>query len=255
MKDVAGTLDHGADRTAKDLGRRALRAVLVTLCVIGFVAILRPGSSLPMRMHLLPTITVIEPRLSDYAANAQAVDEQSMSPAELMTRWEPFIVEASQRFSVPASWIRAVMRMESGGRTMLAGRPIQSDAGAMGLMQLMRQTYDEIRTRYGLGSDLHDPRDNIFAGAAYLSELRKKYGYPALFAAYNAGPGRLEQHLFRKRALPRETRNYIAGAVQFVGGTDRRAEAELAQLISVRVSKRAKSRVKARYAANTGGAA
>src|SRR5690606_37973063 len=89
-----------------------------------------------------------------------------MSPA--VARWTPLIREASRRFGVPEAWIAAVMRAESGGRTHLDGRPIVSRAGAMGLMQVMPGTYAAMRRRYGLGSDPHDPRDNIMAGTAYL---------------------------------------------------------------------------------------
>ena len=43
-----------------------------------------------------------------------------------------------------------------------------SPKGAMGLMQIMPDTWSELRSRYGLGADPYDPRDNIIAGAAYL---------------------------------------------------------------------------------------
>jgi hypothetical protein len=136
-------------------------------------------------------------------------DEDGMSPKALLDRWQPFISEASKRFAVPEKWIRAVIRVESGGRTILLGKPITSDAGAMGLMQLMRDTYNEMRTRNGLGADPYNARDNILAGTAYLRELYTRYGYPHLFAAYNAGPGRLEGHLHKGQALPAETRAYV----------------------------------------------
>ena len=127
-----------------------------------------------------------------------------------LDRWQRFIAEASRRFGVPEAWIRAVMQAESGGRTMLDGRPITSRAGAMGLMQVMPDTYEEMRRAHGLGSDPHDPRDNILAGAAYLRAMYDRYGYPGLFAAYNAGPGRYEEHLRTGRPLPAETHAYIA---------------------------------------------
>jgi soluble lytic murein transglycosylase-like protein len=146
------------------------------------------------------------PGASDTAADNE---ESAMSPKALMDRWQPLISEASKRFAVPENWIRAVMRIESGGRTVLFGRPITSGAGAMGLMQLMGDTYNEMRARNGLGADPYDARDNIMAGAAYLRELYMKYGYPRLFAAYNAGPGRLEEHLHSGHALPAETRTYV----------------------------------------------
>jgi len=143
--------------------------------------------------------------------------EVARAPRSLMKRWDPIIAEVSRKVGISESWIRAVIRMESGGRTMKGNRPIRSGAGAMGLMQLMPGTYAEMRARYGLGKNAYDPRDNILAGAAYLRILYKKYGYPAMFAAYNTGPGNLENHLYRGRSLPAETRNYVKGVPGFLG--------------------------------------
>jgi soluble lytic murein transglycosylase-like protein len=145
--------------------------------------------------------------------------EQTMSHAQLMARWKPLIGQASKRFGVPESWLRAVMQAESGGRTMLAeNKPIVSDAGAMGLMQLMPQTWREMRSLYGLGSDPFDPHDNVFAGAAYLRWLRGKYGYPTMFAAYNDGPGNLEERLKSGGLLPKETQLYLVDVTAGIEG-------------------------------------
>jgi len=128
-----------------------------------------------------------------------------------VTRWQPVIAEAASTFALPEAWVAAVMASESGGRTVLNGRPITSSAGAMGLMQIMPGTYQDLRKQFGLGSDPHTPRDNILAGTAYLQQMYRRYGYPAMFAAYNAGPGRYEDFLHRRRPLPAETIAYIAG--------------------------------------------
>ena len=134
--------------------------------------------------------------------------EASMSSSQLLNRWDSVITEASQRFHVPKAWIRAVMRQESGGRTMLGeNQPIVSRAGAVGLMQVLPATYDQMAERHKLGDDPFDARDNIMAGAAYLRWLHERYGFPKMFAAYNAGPGRVE-HGGR---LPAETRAYVGG--------------------------------------------
>jgi hypothetical protein len=116
-----------------------------------------------------------------------------------------WIATASQRFGLPQSWIRAVMRAESAFDPRAT-----SHAGAMGLMQVMPDTYAELRTRYGLGPDPYSPADNILAGAAYLRELYDRYGPAGFLAAYNAGPGRYREHLETGRPLPRETRLYVA---------------------------------------------
>lgn len=130
--------------------------------------------------------------------------------ADPLDHWVAPVAEAALRFGVPVEWIRRVMRAESAGRTTLNGRPIVSRAGAMGLMQLMPGTWREMRALLGLGPDPHDPRDNILAGTAYLRMMYDRFGYPGLFAAYNAGPARYSQHLATGRRLPRETVAYVA---------------------------------------------
>ena len=98
----------------------------------------------------------------------------------------------------------------SGGNQYQNGQLITSSAGAMGLMQVMPETYDELQGRYSLGDDPFDPHDNILAGTAYLREMYDIYGSPGFLAAYNAGPRRLDDYLSNNRALPDETRRYVA---------------------------------------------
>ncbi len=124
------------------------------------------------------------------------------------------IAEASQRFGIPPTWIVAVMRTESAGNV----RAISS-AGAMGLMQVMPDTWAELRIRYGLGRDPNDPRDNILAGTAYLREMWDRYGnVAAMLAAYNAGPGRYDEYRATSRPLPAETRAYVAALTPILIG-------------------------------------
>lgn len=128
---------------------------------------------------------------------------------ERLAPWSAFIDEASLRFDIPRAWIEGVIMTESGGRTRLNGRPITSRAGAMGLMQVMPVTYEAMRIAQALGTDPYDPHDNILAGTAYLRAMYDRFGYPGLFGAYNAGPGRYEASLHGVR-LPSETRTYLA---------------------------------------------
>jgi hypothetical protein len=123
-----------------------------------------------------------------------------------------FVAEASHRFAIPSVWIRAVMRAESLGDVRAL-----SPKGAMGLMQIMPETWAELRLRYGLGADPFDPHDNITAGAAYLRELYDRYGERGFLAAYNAGPGRYEDHLTTGRSLPAETLSYMAAVASLIG--------------------------------------
>ncbi len=158
----------------------------------------------------------------------------------VMDQWEPLIAESSRRFGLPEAWIRSVMRAESGGLTMLNGRPITSRAGAMGLMQVMPETYEKMRLQLGLGGDPYDPHDNVLAGAAYLREMYDLFGYPDLFAAYNAGPVRLDSYLIYGEPLPQETLDYLArigpGVMEIVLATRVQATASIASLAPSRRS-------------------
>jgi len=102
------------------------------------------------------------------------------------------------------------MRAESGGHEYLNGQLTVSPAGAMGLMQLEPETYQEMAARYGLGADPFNPYNNIMAGTAYIHEMYAVYGSPGFLAAYNAGPGRLDSYMDYHNPLPHETTKYVA---------------------------------------------
>ena len=119
--------------------------------------------------------------------------------------WQTHISEASERFNIPESWIKAVIKVESNGEVNAV-----SHKGAMGLMQLMPRTWEELRSAHNLGADPFSPRTNILAGTAYLKAMYDDVGYPALFAAYNAGPARYKTHLRTGKPLPKETQTYVA---------------------------------------------
>ena len=179
---------------------RAFRGVLA----LGLLAVLaacanQPGGS--------DTDVPIAQEAEFYRAHARSYYAPP-GPAE--DPWGPYIREASKRFDVPEEWVRAVIQQESGGKLFHDGQLVTSGPGAMGLMQLMPPTYDEMRATYNLGGDAYEPHDNIMAGTAYLRQLYDVYGSPGFLAAYNAGPGRLEDFITRNRTLPRETRNYVA---------------------------------------------
>ena len=127
---------------------------------------------------------------------------------------QDLIAEASRRFGVPASWIAEVMAVESRGRTGAL-----SPQGAIGLMQVMPETYADMRARYGLGANPWEPRDNVLAGTAYLRLLYDRYGAPGFLVAYNAGPGRWDDYRLRARPLPAETVAYLARLGPVVGGS------------------------------------
>ncbi|MBN9251239.1 MAG: hypothetical protein BGO03_09945 [Mesorhizobium sp. 61-13] len=157
---------------------------------------------------LLSGLTILTP-----APGVQAQDE-SVSGPTIDARFDPFITETSARFRIPEAWIRAVLAAESAHDVRAV-----SSAGARGLMQVMPDTWDELRDRYRLGDDPFDPRDNILAGTAYLREMLDRYGtIGGMLAAYNAGPARYDEYLANGRALPAETRAYVAALAPLLGG-------------------------------------
>lgn len=127
--------------------------------------------------------------------------------------WSAHIREAAERFAIPERLLRAVMHVESVGDVDAV-----SNKGAMGLMQIMPATWEDLRTRYRLGDNPYQPRDNILAGAAYLREMLDRFGRNGFLAAYNAGPGRYEEHLATGRPLPRETIDYVRKLAPVING-------------------------------------
>jgi hypothetical protein len=106
--------------------------------------------------------------------------------------------KAGRLFSLPENLVRAIVAVESGGRTNAV-----SGKGAVGLMQLMPDTAREMGVR--------DPRnawDNLVGGAKYLARQLERFGrLDQALAAYNAGPGAVEKH----DGVPPfpETRDYV----------------------------------------------
>lgn len=164
----------------------------------------RPARRVALRLLsglLLPTLLV-------GSSDAQADAVLQSAPSD---PYAAHIAEASQRFAIPAAWIRAVIARESAGDARAV-----SSAGAQGLMQIMPPTWGELRVRWLLGQDPFDPRDNILAGTAYLSEMHDRFGSPGFLAAYNAGPARYEAYL-AGRPLPAETLAYVTKLSPLIG--------------------------------------
>ena len=85
---------------------------------------------------------------------------------------------------------------------------IVSDAGAIGLMQILPATGEELALRLGIpwegARTLFDPVANVRLGIAYLKELSDRYGNTNIaLAAYNWGPGHIDRRLRRGTPLPR----------------------------------------------------
>ena len=97
----------------------------------------------------------------------------------------PLIQQAAQHEGLDAALLRAVAQQESGFRSCAVSRK-----GAMGLMQLMPATAQELGVH-----DPFDPAENLSSGARLLKQLLERFGGDTALAlgAYNAGPGRVEE--------------------------------------------------------------
>ena len=190
--------EHGGKLTA--LGRDRLRPLhchFRSMMQAGSVCIMLALASGPASAE-----SAAQPRPGDTFAERFAAADV----------WAASIAEASRRFDIPETWIRAIMRVESHGDARAV-----SPKGAMGLMQIMPPTWDEVRARHGLGTDPCEPHDTINAGAAYLAQMRDRYGMPGALAAYNAGPARYEEHKLLGVPLPGETAAYLDKLTPVIG--------------------------------------
>lgn len=113
-------------------------------------------------------------------------------------RFDDLLAKASERHGVSFALLKAVVAAESGFDPSARSR-----AGAVGLMQLMPATAEELGV-----SDRTDPAQNIDGGTRYLAMLLRLFPSERLaLAAYNAGPGRVAR-LARIPAIP-ETQAYV----------------------------------------------
>ncbi|HEX8986305.1 MAG TPA: lytic transglycosylase domain-containing protein, partial [Bryobacteraceae bacterium] len=107
----------------------------------------------------LPAATVLrfEPEFTPAAPAGTVPPQPAIAPQQLVT-------EAARRWNLPPAFLHSIVKAESGYRANAV-----SPKGAIGLMQLMPATAREF------GADPRDPRQNLEAGARYLSELLQKY--------------------------------------------------------------------------------
>jgi soluble lytic murein transglycosylase len=136
------------------------------------------------------------------------------------------VVTQAQQSGIEPAWAYGILRAESAWMS-----DARSGADARGLMQLLPGTAELVAKRNGLnwggGDTLYDPTVNITLGTRYLAQMAERYnGSPWLAsAAYNAGPGRVDQWLTARGTLTpdlfvatipfKETREYVARVMAF----------------------------------------
>jgi soluble lytic murein transglycosylase-like protein len=115
------------------------------------------------------------------------------------------IESAARTNDLPVEYFARVIWQESRFQPNVVGPRTRSGERALGIAQFMPRTAAERRLL-----DPFDPVEALPKSAAFLAELRDRFGNLGLAAAaYNAGPGRLREFMAGTRALPAETRSYV----------------------------------------------
>lgn len=106
-------------------------------------------------------------------------------------KYETEVIKYANLYEVDEDLIFAIIKAESN-----FDPDASSSKGAIGLMQLMYDTADDVAEIVGIGIDkqsLAEPETNINLGTKYISILIDKYGNLELaLAAYNAGSGNVD---------------------------------------------------------------
>jgi soluble lytic murein transglycosylase-like protein len=113
------------------------------------------GARLDHALYLCAGIAAIS-LIGGGVAHAEPI---AARPQNVTTAVDPFaatIANASQRFGITASWIRAVMQVERLGNVRAL-----SSKGAMRPMQITPEVWAALRSRYDLGADPYDAHDNV----------------------------------------------------------------------------------------------
>jgi soluble lytic murein transglycosylase-like protein len=125
--------------------------------------------------------------------------------SNLTDLYDHVISEASKRHGVSFSLLKALIKTESDFNPQAV-----SSAGARGLMQLMPENIKILKIK-----NPFDPRENIMGGTRYLKQLINRFDgkLPLALAAYNAGPGVVEQY----QQIPpfKETENFVQEVMKY----------------------------------------
>ena len=157
-------------------------------------------TNVPTDPNYQPVVRERRPKLSVQTSTGQVLIPGNSAD------WDPdpdsydnMIREAANRYQVDPRLIKSVIRAESNFNYLAVSRK-----GALGLMQLMPATADDM-----LVGDPFDPRDNIHGGTRYLRKMLGMFNgnLRMALAAYNAGPNRV----IKLGRVPqfKETVNYI----------------------------------------------
>ena len=182
----------------------------------------RPGAArlepaLPTVSAAPPSAAAATPR-AEQDASVAAIGEYLASRNTGLIREEVdvlarTIVTEARRHRLDLALVMAVMHVESRYYNFAI-----SPVGAIGLMQILPSTGEELARREGIpwrGSQtLLDPATNVRLGTAYLRQLSDRYrgDLRAALAAYNWGPGHIDRRIQEGIELPSEYPNLVSQA-------------------------------------------
>lgn len=162
-------------------------------------------------------IAVAPPLHRDYPAAADAALDRDVSVAQAVEYFHAHrsrltdteiqqvaevLVDCAAQYDIEPELVIAVIHVESRGNAYAL-----SPVGAMGLMQIMPRTGEELAAELGIqwvgAKLLFEPQTNVRLGIAYLRQLRQRFGnWSTALAAYNWGPAKISQRLRAGSALP-----------------------------------------------------
>jgi soluble lytic murein transglycosylase-like protein len=223
----AGAVRHGLSRVTGAVGRAPAAGTSVTGASLEIgspadpLAAGTPGEGVdPMAagvmldglsaLAALRAAGTASPDATATVTPAGAAAAGASSAPTLAGEVQALAAKAGRLFSLPENLVRAVVAVESGGRTNAV-----SGKGAVGLMQLMPDTAREMGVK-----DSRDAWDNLVGGAKYLARQLERFGrLDHALAAYNAGPGAVEKH----GGVPPfpETRDYVRRVLAVKARLDR----------------------------------
>jgi soluble lytic murein transglycosylase-like protein len=174
-----------------------------------------PNPSGEVATNDLPAVSSLPPHAAGSNAAPEVVDAEIIAkilerlsirhtalPERERVALAKTILRQARLHDLDPNLVISVIEIESAGYHLAV-----SHVGAMGLMQLLPSTAEELAHKLDIewkGPDtLFDPTTNIRLGTAYLRQLKDRYGDVQIaLAAYNWGPGRIDRRIRRGRTVP-----------------------------------------------------